>query len=309
MGNHLSSTLVCLVPAASALQTTLRMTMEERAAARQFGFNTGSYMPQKLDHFTAADGRSFDQRYYENKAYWSPRAQPEAPVFLYLGGEAPLYGPPSGFVEELAREFGALVVALEHRYYGKSQPFDEITTDNLAFLSSGQALLDAVAFQRFYCEGLRGAPPCPRRTPAPLPASQPRRRPRAASGVACSSPWIVFGGSYAGALAAWTRAFFPKHFHGAVASSGVVQARALGAIRRAIRRNSLTVYRRRAQLDLDFWRFDRQVALSYGAQCAELMSRTYRTIDMMLSEPSLAQVGRCCLLLHHHLHHLSLIHI
>ena len=230
MGNHLSFALVCLAPAASALQTTLRMTMEERAAARQFGFNTGSYMPQKLDHFTAADGRSFDQRYYENKAYWSPRAQPEAPVFLYLGGEAPLYGPPSGFVEELAREFGALVVALEHRYYGKSQPFDEITTDNLAFLSSGQALLDAVAFQRFYCEGLRGAPPCPRRTPAPRPASQPRRRPRAASGVACSSPWIVFGGSYAGALAAWTRAFFPKHFHGAVASSGVVQAR---AIRRA----------------------------------------------------------------------------
>mgnify|MGYP001380532740 CR=1 FL=1 len=57
-----------------------------------------------------------------------------------------------------------------------------------------------------------------------------------------------------------------------------------------IRRNSLTVHRRRAQLDLDFWRFDRQVALSYGAQCAELMSRTYRTIDMMLSEPSLAQV-------------------
>ena len=173
MGNHISLALVCLAPAASALQTTLRMTMEERAAARQFGFNTGSYMPQKLDHFTAADGRSFDQRYYENKAYWSPRAQPEAPVFLYLGGEAPLYGPPSGFVEELAREFGALVVALEHRYYGKSQPFDEITTDNLAFLSSGQALLDAVAFQRFYCEGLRGAPPCPRRPPAPRPASQP----------------------------------------------------------------------------------------------------------------------------------------
>ena len=182
MGNHLSSALVCLAPAASALQTTLRMTMEERAAARQFGFNTGSYMPQKLDHFTAADGRSFDQRYYENKAYWSPRAQPEAPVFLYLGGEAPLYGPPSGFVEELAREFGALVVALEHRYYGKSQPFDEITTDNLAFLSSGQALLDAVAFQRFYCEGLRGALPTPHARSAPrvlappLPSRSLRRR-------------------------------------------------------------------------------------------------------------------------------------
>ena len=184
MGNLLSFTLVCLAPAASALQTTLRMTMEERAAARQFGFNTGSYMPQKLDHFTAADGRSFDQRYYENKAYWSPRAQPEAPVFLYLGGEAPLYGPPSGFVEELAREFGALVVALEHRYYGKSQPFDEITTDNLAFLSSGQALLDAVAFQRFYCEGLRGALPTPHARSAPRVLAPP---------LEATAPWKCFG--------------------------------------------------------------------------------------------------------------------
>ena len=173
----------------------------------------------------------------------------------------------------LAREFGALVVALEHRYYGKSQPFDEITTDNLAFLSSGQALLDAVAFSVFIAGALRGAPACPRRPPAPRPSPSPAAA-LAASGVACSSPWIVFGGSYAGALAAWTRAFFPD-FHGAVARAA--------SCRRAIRRNSARapgaqfsdhLHRRRVQLDLDFWQFDRQVALSYGAQCAELMSRT-----------------------------------
>ena len=240
MGNHLSSALVCLVPAASALQTTLRMTMEERAAARQFGFNTGSYMPQKLDHFTAADGRSFDQRYYENKAYWSPRAQPEAPVFLYLGGEAPLYGPPSGFVEELAREFGALVVALEHRYYGKSQPFDEITTDNLAFLSSGQALLDAVAFQRFYCEGLRGAPPCPRRTPAPRPA-------HLSPAAALAQPPASRAPPRGSSSAARTPAPSPRGLAHSSRNTSTAQSppaascrRAQsGAMRRAIRRNSL----------------------------------------------------------------------
>lgn len=54
------------------------------------------------------------------------------------------------FIQILAKKFGAAVVTLEHRYYGKSSPFKTFTTENLKFLSSKQALFDLAAFRQFY---------------------------------------------------------------------------------------------------------------------------------------------------------------
>ena len=96
---------VCL-----GLHTTLRLTAQERLG--QFPFSTTKFFRQKLDHLTSSDERAFDQRYFEKTSYWSPHITTSPPVFLYLGGEAPLYGLPAGFVEELAQEHGAVVVAL-----------------------------------------------------------------------------------------------------------------------------------------------------------------------------------------------------
>jgi hypothetical protein len=31
---------------------------------------------------------------------------------------------------------GAILYALEHRFYGKSQPFDDLATENLRYLST-----------------------------------------------------------------------------------------------------------------------------------------------------------------------------
>jgi hypothetical protein len=42
------------------------------------------------------------------------------------------------------------VVTPEHRYYGKSSPFESLTTENLRFLSSKQALFDLAAFRQHY---------------------------------------------------------------------------------------------------------------------------------------------------------------
>lgn len=50
----------------------------------------------------------------------------------------------------LAKKFGAAVVSLEHRYYGESSPFEELTTDNLKYLSSKQALFDLASYRNFY---------------------------------------------------------------------------------------------------------------------------------------------------------------
>lgn len=47
---------------------------------------------------------------------------------------------------ELAPKHGALLVALEHRYYGPSMPFDDLSTENLQWLSTEQALGDIASF-------------------------------------------------------------------------------------------------------------------------------------------------------------------
>ena len=54
------------------------------------------------------------------------------------------------FIQVLAKKFGAAIVTLEHRYYGKSSPFKSLTTKNLQFLSSKQALYDLAAFRQYY---------------------------------------------------------------------------------------------------------------------------------------------------------------
>ena len=40
----------------------------------------------------------------------------------------------------------ALLMSLEHRYYGDSQPFEDWSTPNLKFLTSEQALADIAQF-------------------------------------------------------------------------------------------------------------------------------------------------------------------
>lgn len=54
----------------------------------------------------------------------------------------------------MAKKFGAAVVSPEHRYYGKSSPFESLTTENLRFLSSKQSLFDLAVFRQYYQVGI-----------------------------------------------------------------------------------------------------------------------------------------------------------
>ena len=96
-----------------------------------------------------------------------------------------------------AREEGAAMVLLEHRYYGHSQPTPDLSVKNLAWLSSRQALADLAAFiSHLRVEaGLTGA-------------------------------WVALGGSYPGSLAAWLRLKYPHLVAGAVSTSGPLRAKA-----------------------------------------------------------------------------------
>ncbi|PPS14860.1 hypothetical protein GOBAR_AA05722 [Gossypium barbadense] len=102
----------------------------------------------------------------------------------------------------LAKKFGAAVVSLEHRYYGKSSPFKSHTMENLKYLSSKQALFDLAVFRQWYQESL----------------NLKRNR------TGAENAWFVFGVSYSGALSAWFRLKFPHLTCGSLASSAVVLA-------------------------------------------------------------------------------------
>ncbi|XP_075399609.1 thymus-specific serine protease [Tenrec ecaudatus] len=154
------------------------------------------WLEQQLDPFNASDGRFFLQRYWVNDQYWTG---PDGPVFLHLGGEGTL-GPGSvmrGHPAALAPAMGALVVGLEHRFYGLSVPAGGLDMGQLRFLSSRHALADMasahLALSRLF-------------------------------NVSSSSPWICFGGSYAGSLAAWARLKFPHLIFASVASSAPLRA-------------------------------------------------------------------------------------
>uniref|UniRef100_A0A3Q3M7Q5 Serine protease 59, putative n=2 Tax=Mastacembelus armatus TaxID=205130 RepID=A0A3Q3M7Q5_9TELE len=152
------------------------------------------WFTQKLDHFNGADRRVWKQRYFLNEAFYKPGG----PVFLMIGGEGPAnpawmqYGTWLSYAEKL----GALCFMLEHRFYGKSHPTADLSTDNLRFLSSRQALADLAHFRTVIAED-RGL---------------------------SNRKWVAFGGSYPGSLAAWFRLKYPHLVHASVATSAPVHA-------------------------------------------------------------------------------------
>eukprot|EP00762_Andalucia_godoyi_P001790 ANDGO_07083.mRNA.1 Putative serine protease K12H4.7 len=154
------------------------------------------YFTQVVDHFDPTNTRTFQQKFYVNSSFYNAVAPR---VLLLLGGEGPESAASVGshfVLSEYAREFSAIIVCLEHRWYGESYPKDSTPAD-ADYISSKQAIYDIQSFHPYFSALYK------------LPAS---------------TRWIVAGGSYSGALAAWTREKLPNLFVGALASSGPVQA-------------------------------------------------------------------------------------
>ncbi|XP_061781402.1 thymus-specific serine protease [Nerophis lumbriciformis] len=149
---------------------------------------------QKLDHFNGADSRVWNQRYFVNDAFYKPGG----PVFLMIGGEGPANPAwmQHGTWLTYAEKLGAICFMLEHRFYGKSHPTADLSTENLRFLSSRQALADLAHFRTAIAES-RGL---------------------------FNRKWVAFGGSYPGSLAAWFRLKYPHLVHASVASSAPLHA-------------------------------------------------------------------------------------
>ncbi|CAI4230388.1 unnamed protein product [Auanema sp. JU1783] len=149
-----------------------------------------------IDHLNKSMG-TFKQRYWSNSQWYKPGG----PVFFMLGGESAEngYWVSDGDLEwtQMAKTHGAQVYLVEHRYYGESRPTPDMSTSNLLYLSSAQALEDFAYFITL------------------MKTQNPNFQ---------NVSWVTFGGSYSGNLAAWMRIKHPEHVTHAVGSSGPVLA-------------------------------------------------------------------------------------
>jgi len=173
-----------------------------------------------LDHFDASNTATFPQRFYVNDLYWKKGS---GPVFYEIGGEGTLSGPPGGYIEQLAKNHSALLIALEHRFYGESVPGNDASTANYRYLTVNQALADLSAFTDYYKTSVEAG--------------------------AAAVPWVVFGGSYPGALSSCYRQAYPQQSVGSLSSSGVVNC------------------------IVNYYQFDMSVSAAAGNGCADDIRR------------------------------------
>ncbi|XP_074580620.1 uncharacterized protein LOC141837040 [Curcuma longa] len=180
---------VVIVPSSAA---AAHRTLEQRGG----GPYETRYFTQTLDHFNyKPDGyKQFQQKYLVNDSFWEGRG---APIFVYAGNEGSieLFADNTGFMFDVAPSFKALLVFIEHRYYGESLPFGDVgNSSTLGYLSTAQALADYAALITDLKKNLSSE----------------------------HSPVVAFGGSYGGMLAAWFRLKYPHVVIGSVASSAPI---------------------------------------------------------------------------------------
>ncbi|KAI1721737.1 serine carboxypeptidase s28 domain-containing protein [Ditylenchus destructor] len=156
------------------------------------------YIVQDVDHFDQQSNLKFIQRYFKNAAF---QRDLDAPRFLMAGGEVMIdwtYVDDDLFhYYRWAKDFKAVMYALEHRFFGYSSPFSNTTVSSLRFLTTEQVLGDMAVFVNT------------------MNVAENNTAPK----------WILFGGSYAGNLVSAFRVRYPDLSLGGVVSSAPLQAK------------------------------------------------------------------------------------
>jgi len=176
------------------------LLVQGTAAYEETGFNYQwevLYHEQLVDHFSFVNSDTYLEKYLYNDTYWDHDG---GPIFFYTGNEADIetFANNTGFMFEIAPEFNALLVFAEHRYYGESMPYGNLSTSDLSYLgylSAEQALADYASLIYYLKNSTEGAQ---------------------------DSPVIAFGGSYGGMLASWFRMKYPHVVDGTLASSAPI---------------------------------------------------------------------------------------
>ncbi|KAG2132870.1 serine carboxypeptidase S28-domain-containing protein [Suillus bovinus] len=159
------------------------------------------YFNQLIDHKNPRLG-TFQQRYWMNWEFY----RPGGPIILMTPGEgaaddATVFITNHSINGLIAQQQNGTAILIEHRFFGYSNPYDNLTSQSLAVLTIQQAIDDLEYFANT--------------ADLPMPGGDAVKPGQA--------PWILIGGSYSGALASWTIVNKPGLFWAAYASSAVVE--------------------------------------------------------------------------------------
>lgn len=169
-----------------------RQHNQEKPGGRTItSYNYGTYYYNvSVDHFSYSTMDKFPLKYLANYTYFN---KDNGTIFFYTGNEGTIEGfaEATGIMWDLAPMFNAALVFAEHRYYGESLPYANISYQDVAhlgYLNSIQALAD---FAQLIPYLKREVLKCSDTTPV-----------------------IAFGGSYGAMLSVWMRIKYPHLING-----------------------------------------------------------------------------------------------
>ncbi|KAI0025555.1 peptidase S28 [Xylariomycetidae sp. FL0641] len=205
---------------------------------------------QLLDHNDPSKG-TFSQRFWWNAEFY----EEDGPIFLFNPGENSASGF-EGYTTNrtlpgyYAQQLKGAAIVIEHRYWGESNPFEgNLTAETLQDLNLPNSVKDMTYFAKNvdcdFCEG-----------------------------GTCNSdenPWVLVGGSYSGALAAWTSQLDPGTFAAYHASSAVVEA------------------------IKDFWAYFSPIEQALPEACSRDVRAVVSYVDSILSAPSSSNSSKAVL--------------
>ncbi|KAF7775751.1 hypothetical protein Agabi119p4_4144 [Agaricus bisporus var. burnettii] len=166
-------------------------------------FNQTYWFDQLIDHNNPSRG-TFKQRFWHTWQFY----EPGGPVLLMTPGEVNADGYADSYLStkaisgQIAQQQNGSVVIIEHRFYGLSNPINDLKAESLKYHTIQQAIED---LEYFIKNVILPQPDGDRLTPD-------------------KAPWVLFGGSYSGALTSWTMVNKPDLFAAGYASSAVVEA-------------------------------------------------------------------------------------
>lgn len=165
-------------------------------------YNTLYEFDQLIDHKNPSLG-TFKQRFWHTYEFY----EPGGPIILSTPGETNAGGY-TGYLTNrtinglIAQQENGSTIVLEHRFYGFSNPYPDLSVASLKYHTIQQAIDDLEYFAK--------------NVHLPMPGGDQLTPDKA--------PWILIGGSYSGALTSWTMVNKPGLFFAGYSSSGVVQA-------------------------------------------------------------------------------------
>ncbi|KAF9023118.1 peptidase S28 [Hymenopellis radicata] len=180
-----------------------RRLLDTRDIPNPEKYNTTYWFDQLIDHANPSLG-TFKQRYFFSGEFY----QPGGPILLENVGEQNADGfwqilsANDSIIGLVAQATTGSSIALEHRFFGQSNPYPDLSEESLKYLTLQQNIDDMVYLAQNIVLPMEGGD----------------------SVGPDKAPWILFGGSYPGAVVNWAVYQRPEIFYAGYASSAIVEA-------------------------------------------------------------------------------------